>query len=184
MQVAQHIQIKLITMPNFSRINGAKMRIMHSFDESDARILLALTADPRQTVVGLANQLGLSRNTVQARMTSLEKRGAFLAFDHRVNPAALGYPLMAYITVHVQQQKLRQLAKELEAIPEVLEAIGLSGRADLLVKVASKDTEDLFRINGKILACEGVERTETSLGMNQLVPFRVSPLLARRVKEK
>jgi len=140
-----------------------------------------MSADPRQTVVALAQQLGLSRNTVQARLASMEKHHAFLAFDHRISPVALGYPLTAFISVHVQQQKLGELAGSLAAIPEVVEAHGLSGRADLLVRVVSNGAEDLFRINGKILACDGVDRTETSLAMNELVPFRMAPLLQRRL---
>ena len=41
------------------------------------------------------------------------------------------------------------------------------------------DAEDLFRINGKILACDGVDRTDTALAMGELIPFRVQPLLER-----
>lgn len=170
-------------MPYISRPHRANLRIMHTFDGTDARILLVMVQDPRQTVVAMAAQLGLSRNTVQARMASLEKRRAFLGFDHRVSTAALGYPLTAFISVHVQQQKLAALATSLAAIPEVVEAHGLSGRADLLVRVVSTGAEDLFRINGKILACDGVERTETSLAMNELVPFRLTPLLERSLEK-
>ena len=154
---------------------------MPTLDSTDARILLALVSDPRQTVVAMAERLGLSRNTVQARMAALEKRDVFLNFDHRISTAALGYPLTAFISVHAQQQKLAALAVSLAAIPEVVQAHGLSGRADMLVKVVSTGAEDLFRINGKILACDGVERTETSLAMSELVPFRMSPLLERHL---
>jgi DNA-binding Lrp family transcriptional regulator len=152
---------------------------MHTLDATDARILLAMIEDPRQTVVAVAQKLGLSRNTVQARMASLERRHTFLAFDQRISPAVLGYPLAAFISIHVQQQKLAALADSLADIPEVVEAHGLSGRADILVRVVSTGAEDLFRLNGKILACDGVERTETSLAMNELVPFRLTPLLER-----
>ena len=41
------------------------------------------------------------------------------------------------------------------------------------------DAEDLFRINGKILACDGVDRTDTALAMGELIPFRIQPLLER-----
>lgn len=172
---------KLNILLRISPLLRANLRIMHTLDGTDASILLALIADPRQTVVAMAATLGLSRNTVQARLASLEKRHAFLAFDHRLNPSVLGYPLTAFISVHVQQQKLAELAISLANIPEVVEAHGLSGRADLLVRVVSTGAEDLFRINGKILACEGVERTDTSLAMNELVPFRMTPLLSRNL---
>ncbi|MBQ1444426.1 Lrp/AsnC family transcriptional regulator [Arthrobacter russicus] len=156
---------------------------MQALDGTDLRLLLAMAANPRRTVVALAQKLGLSRNTVQARMASLEKRHAFLPFGRRINPSVLGYPLMAFISVHVQQQKLQALGVALAQIPEVIEAHGLTGQADLLVRVVSKDAEDLFRINGKILACDGVERTDTSLAMREMVPFRVEPLLERGAAE-
>jgi DNA-binding Lrp family transcriptional regulator len=152
---------------------------MQPLDGTDTKLLLAMAKDPRRTVVALAQKLGLSRNTVQARMASLEKKNVFLSFERRINPAVLGYPLMAFISVHVQQQKLAALAASLAQIPEVLEAYGLTGQADLLVRVVSTDAEDLFRINGKILACDGVERTDTSLAMGELVPFRLEPLLLK-----
>lgn len=155
------------------------LRIMRALDGTDTRLLSALTQDPRQTVVALAQKLGLSRNTVQARMAQLEKKHAFLSFERRINPVSLGYPLMAFISVHVQQQKLGSLADDLASVPEILEGYGLTGSADLLLRVVALDAEDLFRINGKILACDGVERTDTALAMGELIPFRIRPLLDR-----
>lgn len=112
-------------------------------------------------------------------MALLEKKHVFLSFERRINPASLGYPLMAFISVHVQQQKLGELAGKLADIPEILEGYGLTGFADLLLRVVALDAEDLFRINGKILACDGVDRTDTALAMGELIPFRVQPLLER-----
>ena len=155
------------------------LRIMRALDGTDTRLLSALAQDPRQTVVALAQKLGLSRNTVQARMVQLEKKHAFLSFERRINPVSLGYPLMAFISVHVQQQKLGSLADDLASVPEILEGYGLTGSADLLLRVVALDAEDLFRINGKILACDGVERTDTALAMGELIPFRIRPLLDR-----
>ena len=155
------------------------LRIMQPLDGTDTRLLSAMARDPRRTVVALAQKLGLSRNTVQARMAQLEKMHVFLTFERRINPVSLGYPLMAFISVHVQQQKLGTLAQELAAIPEILEGYGLTGSADLLLRVVALDAEDLFRINGKILACDGVDRTDTALAMGELIPFRIQPLLER-----
>lgn len=156
------------------------LRIMQPLDGTDTRLLSAMAKDPRGTVVALAQKLGLSRNTVQARMAQLEKKHAFLSFERRINPVALGYPLTAFISVHVQQQKLAGLSQELSDIPEILEGFGLTGSADLLLRVVALDAEDLYRINGKILACDGVERTDTALAMREMIPYRVQPLLGRR----
>lgn len=128
-------------------------------------------------MVALADRLSLSRNTVQARLARLEREGAFLDFDRAISPAALGFPLEAFVAVHVQQKVLAAVVSALAAIPEVVQAHGLSGAVDLLAHVVCRDASDLFRIDGAILAIEGVQRTETSLSMGELLPYRVRQLL-------
>lgn len=153
--------------------------IVRKLDMTDLRLLDAVADDPKATTVALAERLALSRNTVQARMAALEAAGVFLAFDRRISADALGYPLAAFITVHVQQQRLAAIVAELEGIPEIVQAHGTSGGADLLVRVVCRDSQELFRVNGAILACDGVERTETALDMGELIPYRLRPLLQR-----
>ncbi|MFE4950244.1 Lrp/AsnC family transcriptional regulator [Leifsonia sp. NPDC056665] len=152
---------------------------MRTFDSTDRRILVALAEDPRSTNVSLADRLGLSRNTVQARVAELERNGAFLSFERRISPTAAGYPLAAFVTVHVQQQKLAAIVEHLAGIPEIVQAHGLSGPSDLLLRVVCTDAEDLFRITGAIQSTDGVERAETSLDMGELIPYRLRPLLTR-----
>ncbi|MGW7069422.1 Lrp/AsnC family transcriptional regulator [Streptomyces sp. NPDC054855] len=155
-------------MPNSARI-----------DPTDARLLLALAAHPRATTVALAEASGLSRNTVQARLASLDRTGAVDSFERRVDPAALGYPLTAFVTTQVAQRSLDEVGRALTAIPEVLQAHGMTGDTDLLVHVVATDAEDLYRVAGQILGIPGVERTSTALVMRQLVSYRIAPLLRR-----
>jgi DNA-binding Lrp family transcriptional regulator len=67
-------------------------------------------------------------------------------------------------------------------VPEVVQVHGLSGQVDLLVRVACRDTRHLFDTDARILAIDGVERTETQLVMGEVIGYRVAPLmeLARR----
>ena len=54
---------------------------------------------------------------------------------------------------------------------------GLSGVTDLLVHIAARDADDLYRIAGLILDVDGVEKTTTGLVMRTLVEYRLTPLL-------
>jgi DNA-binding Lrp family transcriptional regulator len=146
-------------------------------DPIDARILLALNDDPRAAAVTIAERTGLSRNTVQSRLARLESNGVLQPFERRIAPAALGYPLTAFILTTVTQRKLSSVAAELAAIPEVLEVLGLTGAVDLHVHVVARDADDLYRIAGRILDIDGVEQTNTALAMRRLVEFRVTPLI-------
>ena len=159
------------------------VRSVGTVDAADARLLLALTESPRATVLALAERVGLSRNTVQARLAALEARGVLTTFERRIDPAALGYPLTAFVTVQVTQRMLAEVAAALDRIPEVLEVLGISGETDLLVQVVARDADDLYRISGQLLATDGVERTSTSLVMRTLVGHRVAPLLERIAQE-
>jgi DNA-binding Lrp family transcriptional regulator len=158
------------------------VRNQNRIDQTDARILLALTKEPRATAISLSRQTGLSRNTVQARLAKLEGRGMLDSFERQIPPAILGYPLTAYITTQVTQRRLDEVAAALASIPEVLQVDGVSGGIDLLVHVVATDTDDLYRIAGQVLAISGVERTNTALVMRELVPYRLTPLLSRRAE--
>ncbi|CAJ1585363.1 Lrp/AsnC family transcriptional regulator [[Mycobacterium] wendilense] len=146
-------------------------------DDIDLRLLRALAADPRATVVGLAEATGLARNTVHARLARLERGGVLKSFDRRIDPASLGFPLAAYILIAVTQRKLDAIAEALDEVPEVVEVYGLSGVTDLLVHIVARDADDLYRIAGVILDIDGVEKTTTGLVMRRMVEYRLAPLL-------
>ncbi len=148
-------------------------------DATDARLLLALAESPRASVLALAERLGISRNTVQARLARLDERGVLGSFERRIDPAALGYPLTAFVSVQLVQQRLTAVSDALDRVPEVVEVLGLSGEADLLCQVVARDADDLYRIAGALLSIDGVERTTTSLVMRRLVAHRLAPLLGR-----
>ncbi|MGY4709645.1 Lrp/AsnC family transcriptional regulator [Mycolicibacterium sp. CBM1] len=149
-----------------------------AIDDTDARILRALIGAPRATAVALAEATGLARNTVHARLARLESGGALQSFERRIDPAALGYPLTAFVMVTVTQRKLKEIGDALADVPEVLEVHGLSGVTDLLVHIVARDADDLYRLAGRILDIDGVEKTTTGLVMRRLVDYRLGALLA------
>lgn len=152
---------------------------MASLDATDARILLALSGDPRLSGVEIAQRLGLSRNTVQARMARLETGDRLAGFDSRVRHRALGYPLTAFITAEVDQHRLDEIEASLEAVPEVAEVHGLAGEKDVLIRVVARDADELYRIAGVILALPGIDRTTVALSMREMVRARTTPLLQK-----
>lgn len=155
---------------------------MSTLDRMDLELLAALADDPRATIVALAEALGVSRNTIQARMNRLEQTGVFLSYERSFSPEVIGFPLQAFVSIGVTQSELPRIIAELARVPEVLHAHGLSGPVDLLARVACRDARHLFDTDARILSIDGVVRTETSLAMGEVIPFRVAGLigLARR----
>ncbi len=150
---------------------------MKALDATDARILRALDDDPLATVVALARTLGLARNTVQARLHSLEQRGVLDPPSVRVRPHAMGRPVLAYVSLTITQGDIEQISAELSAVPEILEMHATTGDGDILAKVAARDPADLHRITRRLLDCPSVVRTSTAMAVLELVPARTAPLL-------
>ena len=149
-------------------------------DAIDADLLGELIKTPEATNIAISERTGLARNTVRARLARYNEENALRSFERRIDPSFLGFPLTAYIMTKVKQRKLDAVGEALSQIPEVLEVLGLSGVHDLLVLVAARDADDLYRIAGRILSVDGVKRTDTGLVMRELVRYRIGQLLPKR----
>jgi DNA-binding Lrp family transcriptional regulator len=152
-------------------------------DATDARILLALDEEPQASVMALANRLGLARNTVHARLRRLEDGGALGPHSRRLDPAALGRGLLAFITLSISQAEGARAGEELTRIPEVIEILAVTGDGDLLARVVARDTADLYRVTELILQAPGVVRASTSIALLEVQPMRLAPLLDQHVAD-
>lgn len=152
---------------------------MSRFDRTDARLLLALCDAPRATGVQLAGLLNLARNTVQTRMSRWYTEAMLATIDRSVNPRDLGFPLRAFITCVLDQHRLEDVIASLAGVPEVVQVVGISGVADLLVEVVASDADDLYRIAGSVLAVPGVQRTNVSVAIREAITYRTRPLIER-----
>jgi DNA-binding Lrp family transcriptional regulator len=149
---------------------------MAGIDALDARIILALDDDPGATILSLSRVLGIARNTVHARLRRLAEDGALKPFSQRVDLGALGYELVAFMSLSVSQTDPGIVAGLL-GLPEVISAHFTTGNADVLVQVVAKNTGDLHRITRSILAIDGVVRSSTVISLEEAVPYRPHALL-------
>ncbi|BBH69996.1 AsnC family transcriptional regulator [Actinoplanes sp. OR16] len=144
-------------------------------DNLDARILLALDADPDAGVLTLSRVLGISRNTIGARMRRMTP--ALAAPSSRVRPEALGHPMLAFVAMTLRQPDRSRAFAALRAIPNVLEIHATTGDFDIIVRVAARDTDDLYRVTNQLLEIHGVERTNTMISMRCETEYRTRPLI-------
>ncbi len=158
------------------RIFDVTMLNMTSIDALDARIILALDDDPDATILALSRALGIARNTVHARLRHLAEDGALKPFSQRLDLRALGYELVAFMSLSVSQTDPGIVAGLLQ-VPEVISAHYTTGDADILAQVAAKNTSDLHQITNAILAIDGVVRTSTAISLDEAIPYRPHALL-------
>ena len=152
---------------------------MITMDALNARILLAVDDDPDATGLALAKRLGIARNTLQARLQRLRATGVVREFSRRVDPAAFGHGLVAFVSVALSQTGGRRAVAALAAFPEVVEMHSTTGEADLLLKIVARDTADLHRLTGLLLAVPDVVRTSTVISLREELPPRTRALIER-----
>lgn len=150
---------------------------MYIIDETDARVLLARDSFPDAPLIELAGRLGLSRNTIHARLKRLREQNAIGNSSAALIPANIGKPLLAFVRLSVSQQSIESVYDALSAIPEVIEAHTTTGDADLILRVVASDTNDLHRITQEIQLAPGVQRSITSIATTEVIPRRMTPLL-------
>ena len=142
---------------------SSKMKL----DRTDSRILSALQADGRLSVVNLAQSIGLSPTPCARRIRQLEQDGVIEGYAAIVNPARLGLNVQAFIQVKLQQHAddiVTAFERELAKLEEVIACYATTGESDFLVHVAVPDLETLSSVVlKKLLKIPGVRDLHSSI---------------------
>jgi DNA-binding Lrp family transcriptional regulator len=147
-------------------------------DDLDARLIGLLEAEPRVGVLEASRRLGVARGTVQARLDRMQARKVITGYGPHVDPAAVGYGVMAYVTLELRQARGHDpVAARLAEIAEVLEAHTITGGSDMICRVVARSNADLQRVIDEIVDLEGVLRTSTVIVLASPLPYRVLPLV-------
>ncbi len=136
-------------------------------DRIDYSILRELQADGRLSWVDLAARVNLSATACQRRVQALVDAGVITGFGARIDPAALGFEVEAYVAVSVERQDIESAQRFREAIrrcPEVQTCHMMSGEVDYLLRVVATDLKSFGRfIEEQILSVPGVKDASSSI---------------------
>jgi Lrp/AsnC family transcriptional regulator, leucine-responsive regulatory protein len=134
-------------------------------DPIDLRLVELLAANARASYAELAQQVGLSGPSTAERVRRLEERGIVRGYAARVDPAALGRALTAFVSVSVGDRAQTQaFLAALALVPEVVECHHVAGDDDYLLKVHVDGTRGLEAlVTDRLKAIEGVTRTRTTV---------------------
>lgn len=144
---------------------------------TDARILDILQADGRRSYADLGSDLGMAGPSAHERVKKLEARGLITGYAARVDPVAVGLGVTAFCWVTQAPGTIAaDLTDDFAAIREIEECHHISGEADYLLKVRSRDTRDLERVIRLIQATRHVFSTETDVVFSTGFERRPLPL--------
>ncbi len=162
-----------------SEMNGG-----HTLDNIDRRIITALMTAGRSTYDELASQVGLSASAVLRRVKRLEEAGAIAGYAAVVVPERVGLALTAYISVRLakhtdpaQRSPVDAFAAAVQAWPEVVECVALTGEMDYLLRVLVRDMAHYSRfIMDHLLRHPAVQDCKSSFLLERLKGTQALPL--------
>jgi Lrp/AsnC family leucine-responsive transcriptional regulator len=145
-------------------------------DVVDRRLIEALDRNARTSTAELARLVGLSPQSTSDRMKRLEDVGVVTGFTVKLDPAALGLAIGAYIRIRPAMGELQRVAQLLAEIPEVIECDRITGADCFIAKVFVSRVAELERVIDRLLP---YAQTNTSIIQSSPVRRRQPPLARR-----
>jgi Lrp/AsnC family leucine-responsive transcriptional regulator len=134
-------------------------------DAMDAKILEILQADARTTLAEIGRRIHMSQPAVAERVKRMETAGVITGYHARVDPAALGYGITAYIRVarRANETPVQVVATQ---DPGIVECHSITGDDCSIVKVVATSVAQLEKIIVELTRC-GV--TSTSIVLSSYI---------------
>ncbi len=138
------------------------MNIKPNFlDYINYRILDVLSKNSSLPFVELAKQIGISDATIHTRVKKLLTLGVIKKFTIFVDNDLLGYDHLAFINLKIERGRTEETTNNLMKIDEILEIHEIYDKFDLLIKIRTKNLDNLRDIIvNKILSSNYVKETE------------------------
>jgi len=116
-------------------------------DAVDAQIVALLTQNARRSYGDIGERVALSPPAVKRRVDRLLASGALRGFTTVVDHGAMGEHTEALVELfYAPGTLLDQVAETLRGHVEVVEAWSVTGEADAIARVRTKDNADLERL--------------------------------------
>ena len=138
------------------------MNIKPNFlDYINYRILDVLSKNSSLPFVELAKQIGISDATIHTRVKKLLTLGVIKKFTIFVDNDLLGYDHLAFINLKIERGRTEETTNNLMKIDEILEIHEIYDKFDLLIKIRTKNLDNLRDIIvNKILSINYIKETE------------------------
>lgn len=137
----------------------------------DWRILETLQEEARISNTELGKRIGLSQPAVTTRIRRLEEQGVIEGYSARVNARLLGRNIRALIRLRTSHAQIAACLQAFDELPEVIEAMRVTGEDCFVVRVVVAQMERLEAIIDH-LAAFGPVTTSIVLASYPTKPLR------------
>ena len=138
-------------------------------DDTDQRIIAALTADARSSFADIGQLVSLSAPAVKRRVDRLRAAGVIKGFTAVIDPAAVGWTTEAFVELFCTGRTTPvQIAVATRRHPEVVGAYTVSGEADALVHLRAADIPHLEQALERLRSEPFVTSTRSMIVLSRL----------------
>jgi DNA-binding Lrp family transcriptional regulator len=132
-------------------------------DDLDLKLIGLLRHDARRTISELAQELGVARATVRARIERLEREGEILGYTVILRAETIEMPVRGIMQIEVEGRATARVVDALAGYPEVSAIHTTNGRWDLIVEIGTDSLSDLDQVLRRIRLIPGITGSETNL---------------------
>jgi DNA-binding Lrp family transcriptional regulator len=132
-----------------------------ALDETDVKILRALTSDARLSSRQIADKCGVSVGTVLSRIKRMENEGIIQGYSALLDHEKLGYELTVISEITVSKGRLLEVENEIARLPNVCCVYDVTGLIDAIIIAKFKNRQELSKFTKRLLSLPYVERTNT-----------------------
>jgi Lrp/AsnC family transcriptional regulator, leucine-responsive regulatory protein len=159
---------------------GCEIMAAIALDAFDIRLLRLLQDDARLSHVALSERVHLSPSQCARRLQRLEQAGVVEGYAVRLDDRLVGLGVTALVNITLErhgESPAATLHGTLEALPEVVECLLITGDADYQLRVIVPDLESFSAfIIQKLMRIPGITGIRTSIVLEKIKPFRGLPL--------
>lgn len=149
-------------------------------DQIDHAIIEVLLSDGRATYARIGDTVGLSVAATKRRIDRLLRDNVIRGFTVVVDPQALGWALEAQVQLFTNGTvPFSTMRRDLERLPEVVEASTVSGSADAVLRVVAADVLQLERVISRLRGLSYVQQTDTTMLLSRLLSRPVADPIIR-----
>ena len=134
--------------------------------EQDKRLLSLLRQNARMSVTDLSRRLGVSRTTVQQRLSRLEESGAIGGYTLRPGPALAQSRIQAHVNLRTEPRSNQDIVRALEKITVIDTLYTVSGKIDLIAIISVDSAMALDQTLDRVSLIPGIISTETAVILN------------------
>lgn len=139
-------------------------------DAIDYRIIDQLRQNARAGYGDIGDVVGLSASAVKRRVDKLVADKVIRGFTVQVDPAVDGLTVEAYVELFCRGTVApAELKRILSTVPEVIDAGTVTGDADAIVRIRSRDIQSLEDALERVRVAPNVDHTRSAIILSRLV---------------